>query len=146
VTPRELYDLARREVARSTAVDPEAISAAIIRTLPGSEIKAALRISLPFIVRRVIATAATHGAGGDATHAPAHADPLKQQVCVAPGQWKRLADCTAAELASMAAFRRQVAEEHLAQAHHYDRLAEALENAGLPTVNHLSVRVLTLVT
>jgi acid phosphatase family membrane protein YuiD len=141
-----LYALARTEVGRTTATDPEQIAAAVIKRLSPADIKIALKIALPLLVKRVLATTAIHHTGGNPSHEPAAVEALQQQVCVRPGTWRRLADCTAEELSSMAAFRRQVANEHQAQAAAFDRLGEAIEQAGVTTVNQLSVRVLTLVT
>lgn len=146
MTPSELYALAREEVGRTTAVDPEQVAAAVIRKLAPGDIKIALKIALPLLVKRVMAVTSVHHSGGAADHRPADTGPLRQQVCVSPGNWKHLADCTIADLDAMATFRRRVASEHLAQAAHFDRLAEAIEQAEASTVSDVSVRVLTLVT
>lgn len=64
---------------------------------------------------------------------------LRLSVCVdeAGSEWKFLADCTAPDLAATAAMRRRKAAATVAEAERFERVAAAVETAGVDTVREL---------
>lgn len=143
MTHSEVYALVRRAVDTPGAgTDPREIAGLVLKDLHNGDRLAVLRAALPLVVSRVLSQRAR--SEREATAEPT--DGLQQRVCITPGNWKVLADCTEGDLTSMANFRRRVAAEHLEVAATYDRLAESVCAAGVETVSEVSVRVLSLVT
>lgn len=142
MTNGEVYALVRRAVDTPGAgTDPREIAGLVLKDLHNGDRLAVLRVALPLVVSRVLSQKARAE-----RQAAEPTNGLQQRVCITPGNWKILGDCTDSELTAMADFRRRVAAEHLGVAATYDRLAESVRAAGVETVSEVSVRVLSLVT
>jgi hypothetical protein len=67
------------------------------------------------------------------------AELLKTPVALGKGRWKALGDCTPADLRELAAQSRARADENVARADGYERLAREMEQRGVETVSGYDV-------
>ena len=67
----------------------------------------------------------------------AHEAWLRERISVAPGVYKMMGDCTAADLRYAAEKRRELAAANMVRAEQYDALADDMERNGAATVRDL---------
>lgn len=131
--------------------DPAMIAKEVNRRLKKTERDAALELVLPVFVQNVI---------GQMRMGHSHAPPkssrkvssireawrrvLRDRINVGPepGDWKFLGDCGADDLTYAAAIREEHARRNAARAEQYRRVAELLDEHGVPFVKDLPDHVL----
>ncbi len=152
-----------KEVCDSSMIaDPQTLAKEVHRRIKASERDAALRQALPVLVQHAVSQARSslppiqslYGtqvqvAGGYSSHkvariAKAWKQMLRERTNVGPnpGDWKFLADCTAADCVYAAQIREEHVRRNAARAEQYRWLADLITKHGVKTVDELPETVL----
>lgn len=159
----ELNDLIRSAMDQHQVADPRAISTYVIRDISPADLRDALALCLPAQVKRVvhgqrsssyrasyrqaanIGEMAAREEDAPGTYVSSFSENLlwfrsamNERVCV-EGVWKFLRDCTVADLRSMAAAHRKLADENMERAVMYDELADEMDRRGAGVAGDLTV-------
>lgn len=162
----DLRALVRDTLATSRAADPYAVADEVLAAVPAGGLREALAQCLPGLVRdeirrsrtaamptvpgpvpRLAALPAARGGRSVKVAAIRAASPrwLEERLNTgpAPRDWKRLGDCTAADLLFAAGQRRRQAARTAAAADRLEALAQLLQEHAAPRVRDLPVQILT---
>lgn len=143
----DLRAVVRETLSSSPAADPAALAEHVLDRIAVEDYGQALRQTLRTYIREAIGqqrmsapvpTPRVNASWKVEAIRASWKRALANRMCVADGEWKTLADCTAQDLLFVAKERRVAAAKNLATAETYESLAQLMESQGAAVVADLA--------
>jgi len=119
--------------------DPRTIAAQVADAIPPEQLRATLANALVLLVQRRIHQ--RRRPAGPRRPAPGPGDPLDNLVCTGHNRWKRLRDCTAADLRTILRWQDHRMTAIAAERDTHEGLLAALDRAGGHRLDDLDAEV-----